>query len=157
VGPYFTIAVPAPIQPFPGRQPRIMIEGTLLDGAGAPVPDGLVETWQAGGELAEGLTRIPTDDQGRFLIDTVRPDAVRGPEGCRQAPHLVVRILARGILTQLLTRIYLEGDPANDSDPVLSLVPSTRRPRLIARALGPDRYRHDLVLQGANETVFFDV
>ena len=159
VGPYFALAVPPP-----GRQPhlgragaRIRIEGTLTDGAGAPVPDGLIEIWEAGGEGAAGLGRIPTDDEGRFVIDTLMPDRLPGPDGREQAPHLLLRVLARGILTQLMSRIYFEGCPANASDPVLSLVPPARRPRLIAQAVAPGRFRFEITLQGPGETVFFDV
>ena len=167
VGPYFALAVPAPgQQPFPDHAgPRIRIEGILTDGAGAPVPDGLIETWQAdpAGRYhrhdgdGSGAGRIPTDDQGRFVIDTLRPDQVPGPEGRPQAPHLVFRVLARGILTRLVSRIYFEDEPSNESDPVLSLVPLARRSRLIARQVAAGRFRFDIVLQGREETVFFDV
>jgi protocatechuate 3,4-dioxygenase alpha subunit len=138
---------------------RIVIEGVLRDGAGTPVPDGLLETWQADSagryQPHQGAGRIPTDQDGRFRLDTVMPGAIGGASP--QAPHIVVRVLARGILTRLLTRIYFPGEPGNDRDPVLLTVPEPRRPRLLAEPIGPDRYRFDIVLQGPGETVFFDV
>ncbi len=136
----------------------------MTDGAGDPVPDGLIETWQAdpagsyrrdGG--FDGAGRIPTDDQGCFVVDTVMPGSVPGPGGRPQAPHLVVGVLARGVLTRLVTRIYFEAEPGNDADPILALVPPERRDRLIARRVAADRFRFDITLQGPGETVFFDV
>ena len=75
----------------------------------------------------------------------------------RQAPHLVMGILARGLLTRLVTRLYFEDEPSNDQDPILALVPKERRATLIARRTSEGRYRFDVVLQGEGETVFFDV
>jgi protocatechuate 3,4-dioxygenase, alpha subunit len=85
------------------------------------------------------------------------PGRVPGPEATLQAPHLLLGILARGVLTRLVTRIYFEDDPSTREDPILSLVPAERRQTLIAKPMGDDRYRFDLVLQGEGETVFFDV
>jgi protocatechuate 3,4-dioxygenase alpha subunit len=174
VGPFFEVAIPAPgrwqlsTSDSPGE--RIRIEGTVTDGAGAPVPDALIETWQADSEGRyprstedripggfEGFGRIPTDGEGRFALESVMPGAVPGPGGSPQAPHLVVAVLARGILTRLVTRIYFEGDLRNDADPILGLVPPARRSRLIATRAGEQRYRFDIVLQGPAESVFFDV
>jgi protocatechuate 3,4-dioxygenase alpha subunit len=172
VGPFFEVAMPAP-----GRSPRvtdategrrIRVEGTVRDGAGAPVADGLIETWQADAEGCyperpegaagfDGFGRLSTDAEGRFALSTILPGAVSGPTGDRQAPHIVVGVLARGILTRLVTRIYFEGDPANEDDPILGLVPPERRETLVARRLAADRFRFDIVLQGPGETVFFDV
>jgi len=179
VGPFFEVALPAPGQRLlagpDAKGRRVRIEGTVRDGAGAPVPDGLIETWQAdaGGcyrhpedqrsgsadpEL-DGFGRVPTDDGGRFWLETVMPGPVPGPRGALQAPHVVVGVLARGVLTRLVTRIYFEGEAANDADPVLREVPPHRRPTLIAQRIGDGRFQFDIVLQGggANETVFFDV
>ena len=60
-------------------------------------------------------------------------------------------------MTRLVTRIYFEDQPSNDDDPVLQRVPPHRRTTLIARRVAADRYQFDIVLQGENETVFFDV
>lgn len=169
IGPYFAVAMPAPglddlaDDAVPGE--RIRIEGRLLDGAGDPIPDGLIETWQANAQghyrLPDhgfvGFGRVPTDSAGAFALDTVRPGSVSGPGGTTQAPHLVVSVLARGILTRLVTRIYFADEPANQSDPVLRLVPEARRRTLIAEPATDGTFRIDLVLQGPNETVFFDV
>jgi protocatechuate 3,4-dioxygenase, alpha subunit len=152
---------------------RIVIEGSVRDGAGAPAADVLIETWQAdaGGRYHhaedrqpqprdadfDGFGRVPTSDDGRFTIETVKPGPVPGPKGRPQAPHIVLGILGRGILTRLLTRLYFDDEAANGQDPILELVPAERRPTLIARRVGDGRYRFDIVLQGQHETVFFDV
>jgi protocatechuate 3,4-dioxygenase, alpha subunit len=176
VGPFFHCA-----RPFSGRaslvvegtrgQP-IVVEGTVRDGAGAPVGDALIETWQAdaGGryhhpddlqdETANsfaGLARVATGEDGGFAIETVKPGGVPGPAGRMQAPHIVVSVLGRGLLTRLVSRIYFEGESANERDPILQCVPVERRRTLIARQIAEGRYRFDLVLQGEDETVFFDV
>jgi protocatechuate 3,4-dioxygenase alpha subunit len=161
VGPYFALAVPEASPPFRAAVgPRIRIEGILRDGAGDPVPDGLIETWQANREgvfADDGAGRWPTDAQGRFHIDTLKPGPVPGPNDRPQAPHLLVRVLARGVLTRLVTRIYFDDEPSNVADPILEVVPAARRQRLLARRVEPTRYHLDLVLQGPEESVFFDV
>jgi protocatechuate 3,4-dioxygenase alpha subunit len=150
---------------------RITLEGTVLDGTRQPVPDALIETWQAdasgryahpaGGGASDnsgfrGFGRCGTNDAGRFAFTTVVPGRVSGPDGL-QAPHVLVGVLARGVLTRLVTRVYFEGEPSNDDDTVLRLVPDHRRATLLARKLAADRYEFNIVLQGAGETVFFDV
>jgi protocatechuate 3,4-dioxygenase alpha subunit len=152
---------------------HITIEGTVCDGAGAAIPDALVEIWQANaaGRYAHpddhqqkpldpnftGFGRAPPDEEGRFAIETIVPGRVPGPDGTLQAPHLLLGILARGILTRLVTRIYFDDEPSNADDEILALVPAHRRSTLIARRAGENSYHFDLVLQGDNETVFFDV
>ena len=152
---------------------RITIEGTISDGAGAAIPDALVEIWQANaaGRYAHpedqqpksldpnftGYGRAPTDDEGRFAIETIMPGRVPGPNDTLQAPHLLFGILARGILTRLVTRVYFEDEPSNADDAILALVPAERRATLIARRVAEDTYEFDLTLQGEHETVFFDV
>ncbi len=156
--------------------PRIRIEGRVIDGTGTPVRDAVIEVWQANaagihagpGATVEpgfrGWGRVATDPaSGGFAIDTVKPGAVPGPgPGERmQAPHLSLWIVARGINLGLHTRLYFDDEPeANAADPVLSLIEwETRRATLIA-ARAPDNdalYRFDIRLQGADETVFFEV
>jgi protocatechuate 3,4-dioxygenase alpha subunit len=178
LGPFFAFALPytggetLADDSTPGT--RIMVEGRVRDGAGDAVPDALIEVWQADaqgryrhphdpdGTPADqpftGFGRIPTDADGRFAFTTIKPGAVRVPGGSAlQAPHIVVGLLARGLLTRLVTRIYFDDEPATDADPILALVPAGRRATLIARREGDDRYQIDFVLQGQNETVFFDV
>ncbi len=152
---------------------RIRIEGRIFDGEGNIVPDALVEIWQAdpqgryahpadGRALSSnsfrGFGRSPTDKDGGFAFDTVKPGSVPGPGGTTQAPHINVGVFSRGLLKRLFTRIYFAGDPANAADPILALVPAGRRDTLIAKpdAAKPGLFRLDIFLQGANETVFFD-
>jgi protocatechuate 3,4-dioxygenase, alpha subunit len=152
---------------------RIRIEGTVLDGEGAPVSDAVIEIWQANAagrylhpsdrrELPldpafDGFGRAPTDDDGRFTFMTVKPGPVPGPDGSMQAPHLAVSVFARGVLTRIVTRLYFEDEASNGTDPILALVPPSRRGTLIAKRTADGVYRFDIVLQGQGETVFFDV
>ena len=152
---------------------HVVIEGTVRDGAGEVLPDALVEVWQADANgtyrsaadpaehridpAFDGFGRVATDECGKFSFHTVVPGRVAGPSGALQAPHLAVGLLARGVLTRLITRIYFEGEPSNGDDPVLALVPAGRRATLLAKAIAPDRYRFDIKLQEPEETVFFDV
>jgi len=149
----------------------IVIEGLVTDGAGAPVPDAMLEIWQAdcdgrlGAEAAAGFAgfaRIGTDQTGTFSFATIMPGALAAPGGQRQAPHLALIVFARGLLQHNFTRIYFDDqEAANDADPILRLVPPARRRTLIATARsaagGARVYRFDLRLQGADETVFFDL
>jgi protocatechuate 3,4-dioxygenase alpha subunit len=152
---------------------RIRIEGRILDGEGNVLPDAMVEIWQADAEgryaspadgrplksnSFRGFGRCPTDKDGGFHFETVKPGPVPGPNGALQAPHINVGVFARGILKRLFTRIYFADEPANASDPILALVAADRRQTLIARPdpARPGLYRFDIRLQGGEETVFFD-
>ena len=152
---------------------HIRIEGRIVDGDGNIVSDALVEIWQADsqGRYAHpadgrpltsnsfrGFGRCPTDKAGVFHFDTVKPGAVPGPKGVSQAPHINVGVFSRGILKRLFTRIYFAGEPANAADPILALVPASRRDTLMAKpdAANPALYRFEIRLQGPGETVFFD-
>lgn len=155
------------IAPATTPEERIWIGGRVLDGEGAPVPDAVVEVWQAdvrgryrhpGDAWSHehgfvGFGRSGTDPAGEYSFETVRPGAVGAG-----APHLNVLVFARGLLDRLATRIYFDDDDPAGSDPLLLSVPRERRSTLIARREAADRprYRHDIVLQGASETVFFD-
>jgi protocatechuate 3,4-dioxygenase alpha subunit len=142
----------------------VTIAGVLCDGEGAPIPDAVVETWQADehGAFGErdgfrGFARVPTDDAGAWAIRTVKPAPVPGPGGTTQAPHLDVSLFARGLLHRVVTRIYFADEAAaNGADPVLDRVPAPRRGTLLAQPTD-DGYRFDIHLQGPHETVFFDV
>ncbi len=151
----------APVRPDAFDGEAIEIEGRVLDGAGEPLPDALVEIWQADarggyGEVFPHFGRAATDDGGGFHFRTVRPGRVPGPGDTLQSPHIAVGVLGRGLLRRLATRLYFEGDPSLDEDPVLNLVPRARRATLIARLIAPASYGFDVILQGPGETVFFD-
>jgi protocatechuate 3,4-dioxygenase alpha subunit len=151
---------------------RVVVQGRLLDGDGVGVSDGLVEIWQANaaGRYAHpedrrklplekgfrGFGRIPTDARGRFRFSTVKPGPVPGPGGKLQAPHLNVTVFMRGLLKQLSTRIYFPGDPANAEDALLRRVPASRRATLVAKPKARGLLRWNIVLQGRDETGFFD-
>lgn len=162
VGPYLAIALPWPDGPDvvpPGTPDAITISGRLYDGAGGPIPDGLVETWQAGpsGHCPDagfrGFGRCPTDADGRWHVTTLRPGAL----GDGQAPHVDVSVFARGLQHRVVTRIYLPDEPANATDPVLAALDPADRDRLTATA-GPDgTLRFDIRLQGEGETPFFEL
>jgi protocatechuate 3,4-dioxygenase, alpha subunit len=154
---------------------RIRIEGRVFDGDGQPVPDCMLEIWQADaqGRFSDpkdrralpnskfrGFGRCGTGANGGYAFDTIKPGAVPYPDGKPQAPHILVAIFARGMLLHNYTRIYLDGEAANTSDPVLALVPAERRNTLIARRAaggGNPVYHLDIHLQGDNETVFFEI
>ena len=155
---------------------RISIEGRVYDGNGAPVTDALVELWQAdadgnyaGADPARpaasgfrGFGRAPTDATGHFRFSTILPGRVPGPGNTMQAPHIAVNVFARGLLKQLLTRIYFPGAGGNEEDALLNAVPAERRGTLIAQPLsGAGSFQFDIVLQdspgGRPETVFLDV
>jgi protocatechuate 3,4-dioxygenase alpha subunit len=156
---------------------RVTIAGRVFDGNGAPVPDGMIEIWQANahGKYAhpddvrdlpiesgfQGFGRMPTDDNGGFRFTTIKPGRVPGADGALQAPHILVAVFMRGLLKHLVTRIYFPDEPGNAVDPVLNLVPAERRSTLIARPVSPGVLEWNIVIQGdaqgQGETVFFDV
>jgi protocatechuate 3,4-dioxygenase, alpha subunit len=259
VGPFLSLGLPWPDGPYvvpAGTPGAVRITGRVLDGAGMPVPDALIETWQAdpagrfahpddprgpaGGALdngapagvkgergtadgvpadgvpadgvpAEGSTpeggtagggaagggaaeggaaegaagpggagsggslddrpsgfrgfgRCPTDEQGCYAINTVKPGALPAPDGGIEAPHIDVTVLARGLLNRLVTRIYFPDEAmANGVDPVLRSLNPSRRTTLIA-VPEPGALRFDIHLQdsdtggdGHEETVFFSL
>lgn len=166
---------------------RIRIEGQVLDGDGAPVPDAMVEIWQAN---AHGRYHHPLDtrpparrgrihraalpalnqdfhgfgrsgtEEGGFWFETIKPGPVPFDGSTMQAPHLLVSVFARGILNHVVTRLYFDDEERNARDPLLQRVPTERRATLIAVSspgAGTPVYRKDIVLQGSGETVFFNV
>ena len=148
----------------PGR--RIRVSGMVTDDQGKPVPDALIEFWQADAsgrfgssrtKASGGFGRVPTDEQGRYRINTVFPGRVAGADGRMQAPHVMVVLFTRGLLKQVMTRFYFEGEAANQDDAVLALC-GARASTLIAKrdAGDPNAYVWNISLQGASETVFFE-
>jgi len=140
---------------------RIMLTGRITDGDGTPVSDAMVEIWQAGPDGSfegfHGFGRCATDPKGAFRFVTLKPGAVPGRGNRIQAPHVVLSIFARGLMKQLVTRLYFAGEALNAEDPVLNLVPLERRFTLIAQPQGEGAWRLDVRLQGEGETVFLDV
>jgi protocatechuate 3,4-dioxygenase, alpha subunit len=186
VGPYFAIGLTYEGRPAalghvlvgPGTSgQRIQVQGHVYDGDHVPVPDAMLELWQANAagryhhpadtrqELPldsdfTGFGRTATDEEGRFWFETLKPGRVPGPNGQAQAPHIVVSVFARGMLNHAVTRLYFADEPSNSDDPVLQRVPSERRALLLAQPHdhGTERaYQFDIVLQGEGETPFFNV
>jgi protocatechuate 3,4-dioxygenase, alpha subunit len=176
IGPYLRIGlewmVIEDLAPPAVKGERVQIHGKIFDADGKPVNDAAVEIWQANsdGKYASvedaqakpvekafrGYGRSLTDEAGAFRFRTVKPGRVPGPEGELQAPHITVTIFMRGLLKQLQTRIYFPDDPAHADDPVLNLVPAGRRATLVARKRADGALEWNVVLQGKDETVFFD-
>lgn len=172
-GPFLSIGLDWPDGPTvvpEGSAGATRIHGTVYDGAGEPVTDGLVETWQAdpeghfdhpddprsAGPGFRGFGRSLTDQAGSYTILTRKPGAVPDGDG-RQAPHIDVSVFARGLQHRVVTRIYFPEDAeAHATDPALATVPPDRRDTLVAER-DADGYRFDIRLQGEGETVFFDV
>lgn len=168
VGPFFGLSLPyggGPELVPPGTEGAIRLHGRVLDGAGEPVPDALLELWQAGpdgsvvqepgslnrdGWTFTGWGRAATDNAGHWSFSTLTP----GPSRPGTAPFFALTVFARGLLDRLRTRIYLPGDSLA-ADPLLSGLPPERRRTLIATA-EPGGYAFDVVLQGADETVFLE-
>jgi protocatechuate 3,4-dioxygenase alpha subunit len=155
VGPFFGFALPFPGDSEavpPSSAERVRIEGRLLDGEGAPVADGLLELWQG-----DQFARCRTDAEGAFHCTVRKPGRLPGPDGRAQAPHLNVTVFARGLLRHLATRLYFPDEAtANAADPVLERIEPERRHTLIARQ-DPGALQFDVRLQGADETVFFQL
>ena len=170
VGPFFGYALPyeddSQIR-APWHPDSIRFHGVVTDGEGAVVPDAIVEVWGAGvdgrpstarGSLDRdthgftGFGRAAVDRSGHFSFDTVKPGA-----GEKSAPYLVLAIFARGLLHHLYTRAYFDDETlANDVDPLLDRIDTSRRNTLFALRDGDRSYRFDIRLQGENETVFLD-
>jgi protocatechuate 3,4-dioxygenase, alpha subunit len=177
-GPYLSIGLLrdliTPHVVDPGDPRALRVHGTLLDGAGDPVPDGMVEIWQANAagrynhpadERPElpledgflGFGRSGTVDGGRFDFVAIKPGPVPWPEGGMQAPHLVVGVFARGLLKHAVTRMYFpDEEEANAADPVLSRLDEIARATLVAVA-EDGGLRFDIRLQGPGHTTFLAV
>ena len=176
VGPFFHGALPyehGPRVAGPDRPGVFALTGRVLDGEGGPVPDALVEIWQADelgrfvaepGIFAEvtgggfrGFGRCATDEDGRFAFHTVKPAGVRTVDGRAQAPHLAMSVFARGMLRRAVTRVYFADEAAaNAADPLLSGLDADRRGTLLATGTAAG-YGFDVHIQGDRETVFLDV
>jgi protocatechuate 3,4-dioxygenase alpha subunit len=169
IGPFFGYALPFDrcneLVP-PGSPNAVQFSGVVADGDGRPVPDALLEIWQADADGAvptspgslhrDGFTftgwgRAGTADDGRYSFSTVVP----GPSRPGAAPFILVTVFARGLLNRLFTRAYIPGDWLSD-DPLLASLPPERRETLIARS-DAGGLHFDIQLQeapGTPETVF---
>lgn len=150
---------------------KIHITGIIRDGDGVPIPDAMLEIWQADsqGRYAhprdprapnasfKGFGRSACNKGGEFGFDTIKPGQVPGPNGKLQAPHVVVCIFSRGMLRQVYTRMYFPDEASNATDQILALVPEDRRHTLIAKKEKDGVYRFDIKVQGDDETVFFEI
>ena len=156
VGPYLHLGLRFGLEPMtaPGDTPPVVIHGRLLDGAGEGIGDGVLEFWAAG---FDRIGRVWTEGDGSYRLTAAKPSVRVDPDGVVHAPHLALRVLARGVLTEYLTRVYFEGEPENARDAVLQLVAADRRATLVAVASAPSEYHLDIVVQGEGETVFFDL
>jgi protocatechuate 3,4-dioxygenase, alpha subunit len=182
VGPFFHLGMDRPgwadLTADNPEGERIAIEGQVRDGDGAPVPDAVVEIWQANAAGRynhpddrradkpldphfRGFGRAATDADGRFRFTTVKPGPVPGRGNALQAPHIEVALFARGLLKHLYTRIYFAGEALNTGDPLLTSIEdeAVRRTLIAAQPEpgNPALYRFDIVLQGDDETAFLDI
>ena len=174
VGPYFELGMSWLYRSEIGAEANsgecVRIRGHVYDGDGLPVPDAVLEIWQADtqGRFATtpegaanpdaefvGFGRVPVNAQGLFELRTKKPGRVPGHAGQLQAPHLTISVFMRGLLKPVHTRLYFPGDPANAEDPVLRSVPEARRGTLIARTGAENALEWDVYIQGERETVFF--
>jgi protocatechuate 3,4-dioxygenase, alpha subunit len=153
---------------------HIVISGAIVDGDGKPIPDALIDVWQANavGKYAHpedrqdksvdptfsGFGRVATDKAGKFRFATIKPGSVPGLGNSLQAPHILVAVFMRGLLRHLYTRIYFSDETGNAADPTLALIDDAkRRDTLVAKRIpGSNEYRWDVIMQGDRETVFFD-
>ncbi len=150
---------------------KLRIEGRVFDADGAPVPDAMIEIWQADSNGAfahaaspkpasngfRGFGRCPTDAHGAFAFDTIMPGGVETFDGIVQSPHVAVHVFARGMPKHLATRIYFAGRADLASDPALMRVPEGRRDTLLAREMAKGLREFNIRLGGEAETVFFDI
>jgi protocatechuate 3,4-dioxygenase alpha subunit len=176
VGPYFHYALPyagGPLVAGASREGAFTLHGHVYDAEGAPIPDALVEIWQAdeSGRFVDrpgifeapapdgfrGFGRCDTDAEGRYAFTTVKPAGVPTEDGAEQAPHIAMSVFARGMLRRVVTRVYFDDQAsANASDPLLSSVEASRSGTLVAVS-EDGGYRFDVRLQGDDETLFLDV
>ena len=182
IGPFFSyalnsskhgLALLAPNRMNATSDAQITISGQVLDGDGEPIPDAMLEIWQADqkGRLPgknhganinfTGFARTATDPKGTFVFETIKPGRLNTADNTLQAPHIDVMVFGRGILTHLCTRIYFADEASNENDPVLAAIPDpNRRDTLIAvpeiGVGGQTNYRFDIHLQGEDETVFLE-
>ena len=174
VGPFFHFALSdrASVGDIAGPNTpgeHLTLRVSVCDGDGLPVPDALIELYQAdaagcypakaaAASAFTGFGRLATDADGVCVFQTIKPGRVPDGRGGRQASHINVCVLARGLLRHLFTRVYFAGDPALDEDAILTTVAQSRRPTLFAVPADDAAQAWNFVirLQGQQETVFFE-
>jgi protocatechuate 3,4-dioxygenase alpha subunit len=151
VGPFFGFGlVTANLVVAPGDMAPVRVEGSVLDGAGAGVPDAVVELL-----TPAGFGRCLTEADGSYRFVVSKPPPIRHADGTVEAPHLDVSVFARGLLQRVATRVYFPGEDTNAADPVLtSIATDDVRATLVAQA-SDGALRFDVHLQGPQETAFF--
>lgn len=166
IGPFFSEALRFPrdseLVP-PGSPGAIRLHGLVTDGGDVPVPDALIEIWQADstgvvpsatgtlhrdGWTFTGFGRTSTDDEGHYSFTTVEPPVTQG----NSTQFIAMTVFARGLLDRLFTRVYVPGDGLDDN-PLLASLPTERRHTLVA-VREEHGLRFDIRLQGDDETVF---
>lgn len=164
IGPYWHLiedATWSDLTRFGAEGDKIVLTGTVTDGAGTLVTDAAIEIWQASpasSDIFPAFGRCRTDGTGSFRFTTLKPGPVAGLGNAQQAPHVAISIFARGLLKALTTRLYFQDEPLNETDPVLSLIEDTASRRtLIARKVSAGTWHQDIRLQGENETVFMEI
>ena len=157
----------------------LKVQGRVYDGEGKPVPDAMIEIWQANvhgkydhpedlsdAKLVKGFNgfgRSCTDEEGCFFFVTLKPGRVAGLGNTLQAPHIAINVFARGMLKQQVTRLYFSDEiHANSEDPILNSIDDEEvRDTLMASKVhdenGMPCYKFNIHLQGEKETAFFDV
>jgi protocatechuate 3,4-dioxygenase alpha subunit len=144
---------------------RLHLRVRVSDGAKMPLPDAMIEIYQAnaageyGTDAFSGFGRLATHPDGACTFETIRPGRVKDAQGQLQAAHINVCLFARGLLRHVYTRVYFAGDPDLAADSILGLVPEHRRATLLATpaAGASGTWTWDIRLQGEHETVFFDL
>jgi protocatechuate 3,4-dioxygenase beta subunit len=156
---------------------RIIVHGRVLDGDGRPVPDTLLEVWQANaaGRYSHAVDRHPapldpnftgagrclTDADGRYQVVTIKPGAYpwRNHDNAWRSAHIHFSLFGRSFTQRLVTQMYFPGDPLFYQDPIYHAVPEVARPRLISSLdlshTVPEwalAYRFDIVLRGREAT-----
>lgn len=180
VGPFFEFGLLRPPRPevvsadTPGA---VVIRGMVFDGQAEPVPDAMIEIWQADPsgryphpddprtrlsrglvETFQGFGRCGTDEAGEFWFRTVKPGTVPWVDGRPQAPHINLSVFARGLLHRLVTRIYFpDEEEANAADPVLASIRDPDLRSTLIAGVRDGELRFDIRLQGAGETCFFQI
>lgn len=135
----------------PRSADAVSISGILVDGAGAPINDAMIEFWAPHAAAAEadhalpGFRRTPTDDAGTFRFQVPRPAAGE--------PAALVTLFARGLVLHQFTAVFLDDDP---HAAILAQVQAARRATLVAQSSGERSYTWNIAMQGPAETVFFD-